>query len=216
VADRLWSGWYDAVLPEVPGCAIAVADFAIKRAAIEFCVESCAWRKAVPAIDSVASTGEYTFPAVATGVMVAKLLEARWIGTKLYNQRPDELAELFGPTDWRALTPATPRYFVQETPNAVRLVPTPDVSTVGAINGLWAAVRPTDTATGIDDAVASENFDAIKDGALRNLFASSNKPYTNPQLAGVYALLFSSAIGNAAFRAFRGGKGAPRTMTSYR
>jgi hypothetical protein len=154
VADRLWSGWYDAVLIHAPGCPIAVADFAIKRSAIEFCVESQAWRKAVPSIDSVAGTGEYTLPAVAAGVMVAKLLETRWLGKELVPTTPEKLRDIYGPNDWRVLQ-GTPTRWLQETVNTVRVVPAPTATTVAAINGLWAAVRPTDTATGIDDAVAT-------------------------------------------------------------
>ena len=214
MADRAWSGWYDAVLPDMPGCPIAAADYAIKRAAIEYCDRSCAWRKAVPAIDSVASTGEYTLPAVASGVMVVKLFEARWLGKELTFKTPGELKDLYSPTDWRGVT-GTPSYFTQETPNTIRLVPAPDVSTVGAINGLWAAVRPTDAATGIDDAFASENYLGIADGAKRNLCASPEKPYTNPSLAATYAAIFDSEIGNASFRAMKGMGGKARTRTHF-
>jgi hypothetical protein len=219
MADRLWSAWYDAILPDVPGCPAGAADYAIKRAAIDFCDRSCAWRKALPAIDSVASTagenGEYTLPAAGTGQVVAKLIECRWIGSALTFKRPDELQDIYNPTDWRTVTGPTPQYFTQETPNKVRLVPAPSSSTVGAINGLWAAVRPADTATGIDDDVGSEYHQAIVDGAKARLFESPDKPYTNPQLAQTYQALFDSEIGNAAFRAFRGSGGRQRTQTSF-
>lgn len=215
MADRLWSAWYDAVLPHAPGCPVAVASYEIKRAAIEFCDRSLAWRKPMTAIDSAVGVGEYTLPDVAAGVMVVQLLEARWLGVKLTKKRPDELESLYAPTDWRAV-PGTPLYFTQETPNAVRLVPAPNVLTVAAINGLWAAVKPKDDATGIDDAVAGENYTAIADGALRNIFRSPKKKYTNPTLADAHGAIFDSEIGNAAYRAFRGGAGTTtRTQTSF-
>lgn len=214
MADRLWSAWYDAVLPHAPGCPAAVAGYEIKRAAIEFCDRSLAWRKPMTAIDSAVGVGEYTLPDVVAGVMVAQLLEARWLGVRLTKKRPDELESLYAPTDWRAV-PGTPLYFTQETPNTVRLVPAPNVLTVAAINGLWAAVKPKDDATGIDDAVAGENYTAIADGALRNLFRSPKKPYSNPILADAHGAIFDSEIGNAAYRAFRGNGGVTRTQTSF-
>lgn len=216
MADRLWSAWYDAVVPQAPGCPIAVVDYQIKRAAIEFCDKSGAWRKAVPDIDSVANTGEYSLPAVATGVKVVKLLECRFLGQALKPKRPDELEALYSPNEWRALT-GPPLYFVQETPNMVRLVPAPTVTTVGAIEGMWASVRPTDVATGIEDATGSEYHQEIADGALKNIYAIPQKPYSNATLAGTYYALFHSHIGNAAYRAFRGNsKTGSRTETSYR
>lgn len=215
MADRAWSAWYDAVIPRVPGCPLAAADYAIKRSAIEFCDRSCAWRKAVPSINSVAGTGEYVLPDVATGVKVVQLLEARWLGVKLYPKRPEQLDELYGPVDWRGVQ-GPPQYFTQETPNTVRLVPAPDVTTASAINGLFAAVRPKDDATGIDDAFASENHEPIAEGALRNLYRAPGMPYTNGTLSDTYGALFDSAIGNAAFRAARGNVRSPmRTKTSF-
>lgn len=215
MADRLWSAWYDAVLPHVPGCPVALAAFAIKRAAIEYCDRSRAWRKPLANIDSVATQGEYVLPDVATGEMVAKLLEARWLGQKIYSKRPDEIAALFNPVDWRAAL-GTPLYFTQETPNTVRLVAAPNVSTPAAITGLWAAVKPKDDATGIDDAFANENYQAIADGALRNLFRSPKKPFTNPGLEAMHGAIFDSEIGNAAYRAFRGNvSSSSRTKTYF-
>lgn len=216
MADKVWAAWDDAVMPEVPGAPAALVSFHVKRAAIEFCDSSLAWRKAVPSISSVSGTGEYTLPDVATGVAVSRLLEARWQGTKLTFLRPDELAAVYGPTDWRGLT-GTPEYFTQETAGTIRLVPAPDATVASGINGLFAAVRPKDDATGLEDAFASDWFDAIAAGAKRNLMRIPKKPYTDLNLAAAYQGDFETEIGAAAYAAFRGnGPSTSRTETNFR
>ncbi|HJT51997.1 MAG TPA: hypothetical protein VJ734_08665 [Nitrosospira sp.] len=37
---KLWSDFYDLVIPELPGCLLAVADGALHQAAITFCEQS--------------------------------------------------------------------------------------------------------------------------------------------------------------------------------
>lgn len=213
---KLWSAWLDSVVPEVPGAPASLITYHIKRAAIDFCDSSEALRKSMAAIDSVLNQGEYTLPDVATGVMVSKLLEVRWLGTALIMKRPDELALLYSPVDWRAQI-GTPQFFTQETSGVLRLVPAPNVATVGAINGLWVAARPKDDALSIDDAFGSDWHDAIAMGAKRNLMAIPGKPYSNLQQAALYATGFNAEVGAAAYAAFRGsGPSTSRTQTSYR
>ena len=216
MADTAWSAWYNEIVPEVPGAPLALVEHHTRRAAIEFCEGSLALRRSMTAIDSQANVGEYDLPAVATGLMVSKILEARWQGKALTPARPDELATYYQSQDWRA-DKGTPLFFLSESANMIRVVPMPETVIVGAINGLIVACRPDDAAAGLEANFASDHFQAIATGAKARLMFIPKTPYFNPQQAQLYASQFQTDIGDAAFAAFRGGVGSrSRTEGIYR
>jgi hypothetical protein len=95
---------------------------------------------------------------------------------------------------WRD-KPGTPEYFMRsnETLNAVRLIPTPD--TTLTTNGLKGEVslKPSRTATGVDDIFMDRFHSTLVDGALAKLLAVSSAPWFDPQLAAYHAQLFNAA-----------------------
>jgi len=41
--SKLWSDFYDLVVPDLPGCPFAMVDNALRESAIAFCEQSLAW-----------------------------------------------------------------------------------------------------------------------------------------------------------------------------
>ncbi len=216
MANKLWTDWYDAVVPALPGLPLAAASFAIKRAAIEFCDRSLAWRVAIPAFQATAATGSYTLAAPVAGTIVAKVLELRYKGKLLTNKSPAWLAEHYGDgVDWRTVTADPPTYWTSEFPNQVTIVPLP-VTTVAAALAGWCAVKPTDAATGLDEAIWREYHDEIANLAKARLMESPRKPYSNAAEAERLLSEVDSAIGLIAYMRERGGGNAPfRTKTHW-
>lgn len=216
MADRLYTYWYDSVLPDMKGCAITVANFAIKRAAIEFLDRSNVWQLQLTAIASIIGVQEYALPdAGAANRIVGRVLEARFLGTRMKAKTPNQLKAIFDPVDWRT-TPnvATPLYWLQTSPNEIRIVPAPNANTASAINGLWVTVRPKDDATGFEEKVAIEWHEAIMHGAKRNLQSQPDKPYTNEAMAREHGAAFEAAIKRAQWQAFKGQRGRANQETS--
>jgi hypothetical protein len=217
MAEKAWSEWYDAVLPNLPGLpAGGPADFFIKRAAIEFFDRSCAYRVAIPAFAATAATPTYTLAAPIANHLVVKVLDLRFEGRRLTPARPEELAELYGTgIDWRDQTADPPIYWTSESPNVVRLVPFPVTTTAGALDG-WAAIKPNESATGVEENFYRDHYQAIADMAMAMAMGSPRKPYSNPQEAERLRLKVDASVGFAALRADRGNSRAPmRTKTSW-
>lgn len=89
----------------------------------------------------------------------------------------------------------TPKYWMRsnDTLNAVRLVPSPD--TTMTANGLKGevAVKPSRTATEVDEVFLDRFHSALIDGALSKLLAVSSAPWYDPALAGYHGQLFEEA-----------------------
>lgn len=84
--------------------------------------------------------------------------------------------------EWKGERAPTPKHYLraQNTLNAVRLYPIPDVT--GAITG-EVAVKPTRDAEGIEDIYMDRFFTALVDGMLGRLLAISSAPWYSPSVA---------------------------------
>lgn len=214
---KLWSDWYDAVLPFLRGLPPGVvADFYIKRAAIEFCDRSLAWRVAIPAFQATAATGTYTLAAPVAGTTVVEVLELRFLGRELEQKTPEWLKDYYGPSqDWRAKTADPPMYMTCEFPNQVTIVPMPVSTTAAALKG-WCAVKPLDTATGVDDNIWREYHDEVATLAKAMAMASPSKPYTDKVGAEKLRADIDSRLGFISLQRAKGAARAPfRTKTHW-
>jgi len=64
-------------------------------------------------------------------------------------------------------------------------------------------VRPSDTATGLPDDLALRFRDEIHVGAKSRLMLYPGKPWTNPDMAGVYSQAFNALVNQATAAAAR-------------
>jgi len=197
-----WSAFHDYVLPDLPGAPAAAVDIALRQAAISFCEKSLAWRYAHPKIAVTSGTASYAFVPLS-GAAVHAITYAEFDGDEI-ECNAGELNIASAVDDWRNAT-GTPEYIVGGT-TSLQLVPAPDA---GGTLTLKVALKPSPSATGIDDDIFNEYREAIVHGALARMMLSPKKPYSSPQLAQYHAQQFEIKTGQAGMRQARNYSRAP-------
>ena len=187
-----WDAWDDHVMPEIPGVSPNLVRHHVKLAAIQFCADSWVWivdQGPIP-VSAQQNTYDWEPPAQADPVHVLQC----WLDKHpLIPKTRNELSDIFG--DYmRALGPA--RFFIQDFPNQLIMVPTPNSSSIDGITAKLA-VHPSLDATGIDDRIFDVFFDEIAIGAKARLMAMSRKPWSDPTQAQVLNEKFEQAIATA-------------------
>ena len=197
---KLWSDFYDLILPDLPGCSPVMADVALRQSAIAFCEQSLAWKYEHPPISIVSGTAEYGFFPPA-GALVHAVIHAELDGRELNCSTSEADIRIAG---WHNQSGA-PQYILGGA-NFLALVPKPDAR--GTLT-LETALKPAPSAAGIDDSLFDEYREAIIHGALARLMLSPRKPYTNVQLAQYHAQQFVIQAADAGTRAARSHTRAP-------
>lgn len=202
---KVWSSFYDYLLPDVPGCPFVAMNFALRQSAIMFCIQSLAWRYVHPAIPITVDTDEYLF-SPPDDSLVHAVLYAEFEDKEIdVNTRPDDMRIW----NWRHSS-GTPQYLLGG-PRSLKLVPNPDVS--GTLT-LTVAVKPDDDSVGIEnDDIFTEYKDAIVHGAKGRLMMSPKKPYSDAQLAAFHLHEFAVKTTAAGVRAARAFTRAPLQTT---
>jgi hypothetical protein len=191
---KLWSDFYDSALPELPGCPFVALNHALRQSAIAFCEQSLVWTYEHPDISIVAGVDEYAYiPPAET--LVHAVTWAKFNETELDTRTRDEDMRIW---DWRNQT-GVPQY-VLNMPNSLKLVPKPDLD--GTLK-LIVALKPDNSAIGIDDVMFQEHREAIAHGAKARLMLSPRKPYTDPERAVLNMQMFNSKVLSAGVRASR-------------
>jgi len=208
---KAWEDFLDDTLPDLPGCPQPLAVNAIKQAAIEFCDNSFVFQINHPAIDAVATIGEYAWAPRADLKVVRP--ERVW-----YDKKPltplarRDLDALYA--YWPGQE-GTPTYFVQEKIEKLILVPKPSAALVGGILAKVSA-RPARSATAVDDELWEKYLEVIASGAKAKLFAMKKKPWTDSALANYHRQLFEDGIARAKIAATRGhGRAKLRTQAHF-
>lgn len=181
--------FFDEVLPSAPGCIEAVAEKAIRDAAIEFCRGSFAWQIDHPMIPLVAGQHTYTLTPPADTYVVEILKPIRCAGRDLQMQAREDVSS----TNLDTWTAAQPSFLLQEEPRSVRVLPIPTVNITDGLR-FRVALTPTETASGIETRIYQQHREAIAYGALARLMFQPKKPYSDPDRAGVNQALFQRAI----------------------
>lgn len=204
MALQPWSSFYDEVLSELPKCSPALADIAIKRAAIEFC-EKSTYHRADDVQDIVALQADYTAaPLVGeSGMVIPHMVLGVYVaGKEIHPRSALDLTRMM-PGGWEEVSGEAFAY-LQDAPDHVRIVRIPNVGATGALK-LRVAYKPDfATATGLHTSVFREHSEAIAKGAKARLMQQSNKPWTNPGQAGVYRSEFLDDCASAKLQAAKG------------
>lgn len=213
----LWSAFYDLVLPSLPGLPTGTpADHFIKHAAIEFLDRSLVYRLAIAAQNIVASTSTYVLTPTPANTGVAKVLEVRVSDRLLENRGEAWLKDHYGPgQDWSEVTSAAPEYWFESLPGSVRLVGIPNANITNGLTA-YVAAKPTESATGVDDAIYAAHRREIADLAKAMAMEIEGAPYSNPKKAQSLRSDVDQRIGLVAYKRDRGGgDGAFRTRTHW-
>jgi len=99
-------------------------------------------------------------------------------------------------SDWRSDTDLNAKWYVLDSNNTIRLVPTPS-TTVAAQYDVRVAVKPLLTATEIGDVVANKYDELLVHGALAKLYLIPSKPWTDAKLSTYHQALFLAGFSGA-------------------
>lgn len=176
-------------IPELPSF---VADRELLRAAREFCEETRAWRANIN-VTTVASTATYTLSVPTNTELVDVISMKKSDGStpvvpRTFKWLDENLA------DWRTTTSDTANYYVLESNNVVRLVYTPAAAVT---YNTRIAVKPTLSATTLDDVLVNKYREPLISGALGLLFMIPRKPWSDTNLAAFHTGMFNMAKAGA-------------------
>lgn len=191
---RTWDKFYPLVLPWSAGAFEGSVDDALRQAAIEFCQYTLAWQRMLPDIVTQAGVASYALP-LGVDDAVAKVLALSIGGTPgqlLAPQQLDHLDRIQG-------SPVA-----GYTADGVELTLHPVPAQSGSVVSVRAALKPSQSAAGVDDVLHEQHAEAIAAGALKRLCQQPGRPYSNPGLAAANAEAFEAAKRAARLSAFKG------------
>lgn len=170
-----WSAFAPWVKPLVPGCPDPMVERALCDAAIEFCEMTQAFteratlrtRAGQPVYEVVSDDG---IPGMVQGVT----LDERVLPPVFL----EALTNAYGEA-WKDHT-GTPRYYIGDGEDQLRLYPTPEIDEVGTMT---LAIRPSRTDTQWDDRLFERYGETIADGALARLLNQVSTPWVDPNAA---------------------------------
>lgn len=202
-----WSDFYDLLSSDVPGCPFGAQLYALRRAAIDFCEQSKAWKYTHPDIAVVVGTNSYPF-APPPGAIVHTVDYAEFNGCEISTKIAADQVRL---KDWRHDT-GVPQYILGG-PASFTVVPNPD--TAGTLS-MTVILKPSILADGIDDNVSTEYREAIVHGACSILMSSPKKQYTDLALGAWHRQQFQIMAGRAGVRIDQNFTRAPLETTIMR
>lgn len=210
---RLWSAWMPDLVPHLSGCAIALVEHELRRAAQAFFQGSRAWRVTLAPVAVAAGTVDIAIAPSDAETSLVRVEQCWYDGAPLDVKTAEELTTNYG-DDWGAHL-GTPTSYLQETSGIVRLYPIPDTPANTGLK-VRASVMPSDISTGIPDDQAIAFREELATGAKARLMLYPNKPWTNAELGVAYAAAFKSATDTANVRAARSfGRGAIRSTPGW-
>jgi hypothetical protein len=199
---KLWSDFYDLIIPDLPGCPIGALPVALRQAAIAFCEQSLAWNFSHPDITVTVANADYDF-SPPDGAVVHAIDYAEFNDQEIEVKTAQDDVWLW---NWRHQD-GTPQY-VMGHPTYLTLIPTPNVA--GTVSNLTVFLKPSPIADGIDDDdMFNEYREAIIHGAKGMLMTSPKKPYTDLNMATYHQQQFRIATAAANIRTGRNYTRAP-------
>lgn len=191
--------WADEIMPSVPGATVAVVKQALRAAFREFCVQSGAWMRELPAISIVEGQETYTVnPQDDAQVLYIQMIVFKPPPPGSFSrvltpyQQPDKYRHT-------ASTTSSPfGYFGDpEFPGNFSLRPIPDKDIPDSLF-VFATLGPSSRTTDeFPDFVGTHYFDVILDGAMGRLTAQSDRPYTNIANAQYHLRRFRAGMSQA-------------------
>lgn len=196
----LWSAFTPEIRPEVPGCPTEAIENAVRKAVIDFCNQTLIWREELAAIDTVVGQDVYTLTPPAQGRVVLPIHVAYDEITML---EKSEEEQDYVDDGWRISTNSKPRFYHCPKPDQIRFSRKSDSVITGGIV-VKAAIKPTNTATGVDDIIFDDWLYQIKDGALATLMSMPKQVWYDPNQSIIHDRKFNAAIQRGKSRAKRG------------
>lgn len=185
--------------PSVPGCPRPTIIQYIRNAAIKACEQTLAWRYEQPVFTLTPGTYVYNFNKPFDTIVHAVF------GTFVNNEPLEVLTldrALVLYPEWASRTTDTseiaekgsnPRSITQISPHQFAVLPLPDATETYSVRMIYA-LKPTRTATGMDEAAFDELEDVIMHGALQELLVLPSVQWSDRELASYHAKQFRSQL----------------------
>lgn len=185
---RTWDAFFADVLPDVLGCPEPTAERHILRAARRFCEKTGVWRQDLDRITTRDGKSIYDLP-LPTGGEVVRILGGSLAGCDIDVAGADDST-----TAQRRRGTGGRNRVLSRDGFSVVLLPTPAADQELFLEA-W--LQPSQSATGLPNAIADKYLSEIAGGALATLLLVNKAPWANPGLADRKERDFAAAIGQA-------------------
>jgi len=206
MAMKSWARMLDDIAPDLPQCPIDLIQHHLRRATISLCEDSQVYRVNSDAVDLVAGEAsvDMDLPSQTELVQVVLItfdgveVKPLDIGT-LQREQPR----------WRTQTGSAPQYYYGNGDDSISVYPIPDTSIAGKLYAT-VAVRPIETADGIEAWVYRKYGDGIVGRAKAELKAMLNKPWSDRGAVGAHEAAYMAKVATAISDAARSQSNTPR------
>lgn len=167
------------LLPLVPGCPDTLVRQALVDTAIEFCESTLIVQGNSAPQTATVDVGSYTLTVPAQQAVTSVLNV--WYGTK--QLRPaaalqiDAILAYVSGVGTTTAEKGTPDVFYELSPGVIGIYPVPNVTTASYLSARMA-LRPTRTATSLEDVLLNDWVDGIVSGAEARLRDIPNQPFS--------------------------------------
>lgn len=208
------SAFHDLLLPELPGCTIAMVNLHLRETAREFCAKTSAWREPLAAVNTVAAQAGYAL-ATPTNSELVRVTELTVNSILLWRHSDHDRAG--------TATEVIPQYLIDQPPftfdenlSTITLA-TDEIPTAAVVGGLVveAALKPTAAAATLPDFLLTKYGDAIRYGTLSRLMVMGKKPWGDRPLAVEYGQRWHAALNFAAYQAQVGNTRQPLRVKKH-
>lgn len=202
------------ILPDLPQVPEPLVIRAIRNATVRLCEHTGVLREELPAIDIVADQAEYSIAPTAADRDLVFARKVLFDGSPIHRKSQDQLDLEWGEADnhfgylyhdsnaytgsnaedWTQSKAARPVYFFEKRPDKIRLVAIPDTAKTGALE-VTIVIKPTRTATSVDDWILDDYYRELARGALAELYAMPKTDWADPQLGEHYRRRFEQDLG---------------------
>jgi hypothetical protein len=192
MATRDFSSLAVRLQPVVPGCPRQTIVQYIRDAAIKTCERTLTWRYQVPRFDLTAGTYIYSYrqPFDSQVHAVFSVLLNNIPLEVLTLDRALELypawADKYTTSGDIALYGSQPRSVTEVSPDAFAVLPLPDAERTYNVR-MFVALKPTRTASGMDEVIFNDLEDVMMHGALQHLLALPKTNWSDRELATYHA-----------------------------
>jgi hypothetical protein len=208
MATVLFSTMSGELNPHVPGVPNPVMISYIRKVVIDLCNRGLIWRVPLGDTTCVAGSYSYTLASPVTDTEVVTILNAKVAlttaaTTKNLDILSDDMLRAIYPTWPDTAHPSEPRSVARYDAQSFVLAPVPDSADTYTVK-LFAAIRPTLTATGWEGTLFAEFRRAIFHGVLHELMMMPDRPWSNDKLALYHGKQWEYFLFNAKARANKG------------
>ena len=176
------SAFYSRILPYLPGCSEPLAAQVLIDSAIEFCEDSLTLRQNLATFSTVVGQAQYALEPPTAQHDISRVMGVTLDGAEL----AAGLIEVIRGDLQTAV--AKPRgFYIDRTDSTfmLTLAPPPDQVYSVVVN---VALRPTRSATMLDDDLYNIWIDPIVANAIARAMEIPGQPFSNPALASVFSV----------------------------